>query len=209
MKKTFGAARLRLVIQMLRELVVFSILAMIVACGLIQVILFGYSTLTGSSLTGPIPFLSANYLWLILFSVAVGLVAGIYPAVYLTAFRPGLIVRSTSGTGRNRPILRNILVTLQFAIAIGLLFVSFVVYSQLQYMKTKDKGFRSDGVVVVENLGALNSRVNAFREADQPAIPGGFHQPLHPYPRGQWYRYGLLPNPGHAPAPVHPGISGR
>jgi putative ABC transport system permease protein len=164
LKKTFGAARLRLIIQMLRESVVFSILAMIIACGLIQVILFGYSTLTGSALTGPIPFLSANYLWLILFSVAVGLVAGIYPAIYLTAFRPGLVVRSTSGTGRNRPILRNILVTLQFAIAIGLLFVSFVVYSQLQYMKTKDKGFRSDGVVVVENLGALNSRVNAFRE---------------------------------------------
>jgi putative ABC transport system permease protein len=91
---------------MLKESVGFSILAMILACGLIQVILFGYSSLTGSALTGPIPFLSANYLWLILFSVAVGLVAGIYPALYLTGFRPGLIVRSTSGTGRNSPILR-------------------------------------------------------------------------------------------------------
>ena len=137
---------------------------MIVACGLIQVILFGYSSLTGSALTGPIPFLSANYLWLILFSIAVGLLAGIYPALYLTGFRPGLIVRSTSGTGRNRPILRNTLVTLQFAIAIGLLFVSFVVYSQLQYMKTKDKGFRSDGVVVIENAGELKDRLDAFRQ---------------------------------------------
>jgi len=164
LKKTFGAARLRLITQMLQESVGFSILAMIIAFGLIQVILFGYSSLTGSALTGPIPFLSANYLWLILFSVAVGLVAGIYPALYLTGSRPGLIVRSTSGTGRNRPILRDILVTLQFAIAIGLLFVSFVVYSQLQYMKTRDKGFRSDGVVVVQNLGGINSGVNAFRE---------------------------------------------
>jgi putative ABC transport system permease protein len=163
LKKTFGAARLRLIFQMLEESVAFSFLAMIVACGLIQVILFGYSSLTGSALTGPIPFLSANYLWLILFSLAVGLLAGIYPALYLTGFRPGLIVRSTSGSGRNRPILRNTLVTLQFAIAIGLLFVSFVVYSQLQFLKTKDKGFRSDGVVVVENLGGLNDRVDAFR----------------------------------------------
>jgi putative ABC transport system permease protein len=164
LKKTFGAARIRLIIQMLKESVAFSILAMILACGLIQVILFGYSSLTGSTLTGPIPFLSANYLWLILFSVAVGLVAGIYPAIYLTGFRAGLIVRSTSGTGRNRPVLRNILVTLQFAIAIGLLFVSFVVYSQLQYMKKKDKGFRSDGVVVVENAGELKGRLDAFRQ---------------------------------------------
>jgi putative ABC transport system permease protein len=164
LKKTFGAHRFRLVIQLLRESVLFSILAMTVACGLIQVILFGYSYLTGSALTGPIPFLSANYIWLFLFSVAVGLVAGTYPALYLTGFRPGLIVRSTSGTGRNRPILRNTLVTLQFAIAIGLLFVSFVVYSQLRYMKTKDKGFRSDGVVVIQNAGELKDRLDAFRE---------------------------------------------
>jgi putative ABC transport system permease protein len=164
LKKTFGAHRLRLILQMLKESMLFRILAMTVACGLIQVILFGYSSLTGSALTGPIPFLSANYIWLLVFSIAVGLLAGIYPAIYLTGFRPGLIVRSTSGSGRNRPILRNTLVTLQFAIAIGLLFVSFVVYSQLQYMKTRDKGFRSDGVVVIQNAGELTDRLDAFRE---------------------------------------------
>lgn len=164
LKKTFGAPRVQLIIQMLKESVLFSIIAMVIACGLIQVILFGYSSLTGSALTGPIPFLSANYLWLILFSVVVGWVAGLYPSLYLTGFRPGLIVRSTAGSGRNRPMLRNSLVTLQFIIAIGLLFVSFVVYSQLQYMKNKDKGFRSDGVVVVENVGDLKDRIDAFRQ---------------------------------------------
>jgi putative ABC transport system permease protein len=164
LKKTFGAARLHLIDQILRESLLFSALAMILACGLIQVILFGYTWLTGNALTGPIPFLSANYVWLVLFSLAVGLLAGIYPAFYLTSFRPGLIVRSTAGPGRNKPLLRNSLVTLQFAIAIGLLFVSFVVYSQLQYMKNKDKGFRSEGVVVIENAGALKNRLTAFQQ---------------------------------------------
>jgi putative ABC transport system permease protein len=164
LKKTFGAARWHLIGQILKESLLFSALAMILACGLIQVILFGYTWLTGSALTGPIPFLSANYVWLILFSLAVGLVAGIYPAFYLTSFRPGLIVRSTTGSGRNNPLLRNSLVTLQFAIAIGLLFVSFVVYSQLQYMKKKDKGFRSEGVVVIENAGALKNHLTAFQQ---------------------------------------------
>lgn len=172
LKKTFGAPRLRLISQILAESVMFSIIAMALACGLIQVILFGYSALTGSALTGPIPFLSANYLWLILFSVAVGLVAGLYPALYLTGFRPGLIVRSTSGSGRNRPLLRNSLVTLQLAIAIGLLFVSFVVYAQRQYMKNKDKGFRSDGVVVINNAGDLKDRADVFRQLidQQPQV---------------------------------------
>jgi len=164
LKKTFGAARWNLVGQILKESLLFSAIAMILACGLIQIILFGYTWLTGNALTGPIPFLSANYAWLILFSLAVGLLAGLYPAFYLTSFRPGLIVRSTTGSGRNNPLLRNSLVTLQFAIAIGLLFVSFVVYSQLQYMKNKDKGFRSEGIVVIENAGVLKDRLTAFQQ---------------------------------------------
>jgi putative ABC transport system permease protein len=164
LKKTFGAARRQLVGQILKESLLFSALAMLLACGLIQAILFGYQSATGTALTGPIPFLSANYAWLIVFSFAVGLLAGIYPAFYLTGFRPGLIVRSTAGAGTNRPRLRNILVTVQFTIAIGLLFTAFVVFSQLQYMKTKDKGFRSQGVVVIENIDALNDRAEAFRQ---------------------------------------------
>ena len=164
LRKTFGAPRLRLIVQIIKESILFSTLAMLASCILIQLILSGYNTLTGSALTGPIPFLSANYIWLILFSLAVGIVAGIYPAFYLTGFRPGLIVRSTSGSGRNRPLLRNTLVTLQFAIAIGLLFVAFVVFSQLQYMKKKDKGLRTDGVVVIQNANQLGDRIDAFRQ---------------------------------------------
>jgi putative ABC transport system permease protein len=137
---------------------------MLIACGLIQVILFLYQSSTGSELTGPIPFLSANYAWLILFSLIVGLLAGIYPAIYLTGFRPGLIVRSTSGAGKNNPLLRNSLVTIQFAIATGLLFVSLVVYSQLQYMSNKDKGLRTEGVVLVDNAGEMKDRAAAFRQ---------------------------------------------
>lgn len=163
LKKTFGAARRHLIGQILKESLLFSTLAMLLACGLIQAVLFGYQSATGTALTGPIPFLSANYAWLIVFSLAVGLLAGIYPAIYLTAFRPGLIVRSTAGTGKNRPGLRNALVTIQFTIAIGLLFTSFVVFNQLKYMRTKDKGFRSQGVVLIENINALKDRADAFR----------------------------------------------
>ncbi len=164
LKKTFGAARGRLVSQLLKESLIFSGLAMLLACGLIQAILFLYQSSTGAALTGPIPFLSANYIWLTLFSLAVGLLAGIYPAIYLTGFRPGLIVRSTSGTGKNNPLLRNSLVTIQFAIATGLLFVSLVVFSQLQYMSKKDKGLRTEGVVMVENAGDMKDRAVAFRQ---------------------------------------------
>jgi putative ABC transport system permease protein len=166
LKKTFGASRVTLVIQVLKESVLFSVLAMFLACGLIQVILFFYQYSTGVTLTGPIPFLSANYLWLTLFSLTVGILAGLYPAFYLSGFRPRLTIRSTTtaGSGNGNAGIRNGLVMLQFVIATGLVFLSFVVYSQLLYMKNKDKGFRTEGVVLVENVDDMQGRAVAFQQ---------------------------------------------
>jgi putative ABC transport system permease protein len=174
LKKTFGASRRSLIGQLLRESVFFSLLAMVVACGLIQVLLFCYQYSTGAALTGPIPFLSINYLWLLLFSLAVGLCSGLYPAFYLTGIKTSIVVRSTTGSGRNNPRIRNGLVVLQFVIATSLLFISFVVYSQLRYMKDKDKGFRSEGVVLVENVDVLQERAATFQQLveQQAAVAG-------------------------------------
>ncbi|HEV2480110.1 MAG TPA: FtsX-like permease family protein [Puia sp.] len=171
LKKTFGAARRTLIGQVIRESMIFSGLAMLLACGLIQVILFFYQYFTGAELTGPIPFLSANYLYLIAFSLAVGILAGIYPAFYLTGERNRLTIRS-SGTGRERAGIRNVLVTLQLAIATGLVFVSFIVYSQLHFMKEKDKGFASQGLLIINNTAELNDHAEAFRQmvARQSAV---------------------------------------
>lgn len=171
LKKTFGAPRRTLIGQVIRESVIFSGLAMLLACGLIQVILFTYQYVTGAELTGPIPFLSANYLYLIAFSLLVGILAGIYPAFYLTGERNRLTIRS-SGTGRERAGIRNVLVTLQFVIATGLVFVSFIVYSQLHFMKSKDKGFTSQGLVIINNTGELEDHAEAFRQlvAQQAAV---------------------------------------
>jgi putative ABC transport system permease protein len=164
LKKTFGASRRQLIVQILQESTLFSLLAMFLACGLIQLILFIYQYSTGATLTGPIPFLSANYAWLILFSLAVGFLAGVYPALYLTGLQRRLTIRSTAGAGNNNPAIRNSLVTLQFVIATSLVFISLIVYAQLQYMKNKDKGFRSEGIVLVENVDALKDRAGAFQQ---------------------------------------------
>ena len=164
-KKTFGASRRELVVQIMLESVLFSLFAMFLACGLIQVILFCYQSATGAALTGPLPLLRAHYGWLLLFSLLVGVLAGAYPAFYLTAFRP---IRSmhplAAFPGKGNPRVRNTLVLLQFVIAASLVFASFVIYGQLQYIKNKDKGFRAEGVILVENTGALQAKAAAFRQ---------------------------------------------
>jgi putative ABC transport system permease protein len=163
LKKTFGADRRTLIAQVLRESILFSFVAMLLACSLIQAILFIYQYSTGAALTGPIPFLSANLLYLVAFSLVVGALAGSYPAFFLSGERNRMNIRS-SAAGREPSLVRNVLVTLQFVIATGLVFISLVVYSQLHFMKNKDKGFRSQGLVVINNAGELNDHAEAFRQ---------------------------------------------
>jgi putative ABC transport system permease protein len=163
-KKTFGASRRQLAGQIITESLLFSLLAMLLSFGLIKLIGLLYYYATGTSLTGALPLMISHYGWLLLFSLAVGLIAGLYPAFYLTAFRPILTLRSlTSQAGKANPKVRNILVLVQFSIAAALVFASFVIYSQLQYINHKDKGLREEGVLLVDHLQNLRS-VDAFRQ---------------------------------------------
>ena len=165
-KKTFGASRSHLIGQIILESLLFSTLSMLLACGLIQVILFFYQSATGAPLTGPIPLIASHYAALLFFSLVVGVLAGAYPAFYLTAFQPLLAIRpGAASPGKSDPRLRNTLVLVQFVIAATLIFVSFVIYGQLQYMKNKDKGFRGEGVLLIENAGALRLQAAAFQHS--------------------------------------------
>jgi putative ABC transport system permease protein len=166
-KKTFGASRRQLAGQVVVESLLFSLLAMFLSIALIQVIGLLYHYATGSSLTGALPLMIRHYGWLLLFSLAVGLIAGLYPAFYLTALRPILSLKPLAGrTGRSNARTRNILVLVQFSIAAALVFASFVVHSQLQYINDKDKGLRTEGVLLVDNLDGLRNQ-EAFRELIQ------------------------------------------
>jgi putative ABC transport system permease protein len=166
LKKTFGATRGNLGKQILTESLLFSFLAMLLSIVLIRAILFAYEWATGSPLTGPVALTPLHYTGLVAFSALVGAFAGVYPAFYLTRFKPILTIRSlTPGAGKGNSGVRNALVMLQFIIAAGLLFVSIVVYGQLQYMKNKDKGFKTQGMLEIDNMNAMGNRALAFQHA--------------------------------------------
>jgi putative ABC transport system permease protein len=194
LKKTFGALRPTLIAQIIRESVFFSLAAMLLALALIQVILFLFRKATGSDLIGPIASIAANYILLLLFTIAVGCLAGLYPAFYLTGERNRLAIRSGSA-GKDRPGIRNVLVTFQFIIATGLVFVAFAVYSQLQFMKTRDKGFRTEGLIVVEHLDSLKGHAQAFQQmVEQQALVVGTSF-CNRTPAGHTLMSGTLENP--------------
>jgi putative ABC transport system permease protein len=164
-KKTFGASRGRLGWQMLTESLLFSVLAMGLATAVIHGILFAYEWVTGSTLTGPLSLMPIHYVWLLVFSLLVGTIAGIYPAIYLTAFKPILSLRPLAmRSGKANGRVRSVLVIFQFMVAAGLVFVSFVIYAQLQYMKNKDKDLSTQGVLTINNLYTMGNRTPAFRQ---------------------------------------------
>ncbi|MBL8629876.1 MAG: ABC transporter permease, partial [Rhodospirillaceae bacterium] len=173
LRKVLGARRSQLVVQFLGESVLLAVVALVVALVLVYAALPAYNTFLGRELA--LSFADGT-LWLGMIALVtlVGVVGGIYPALYLSQFSPARILKanksaSTKGSGR----LRTGLVVLQFAISIGLIVCTAVVYSQTQYLRTMDLGFNKSGLLAVRGMrrDAAASASDALRE-EFARVPG-------------------------------------
>jgi ABC-type antimicrobial peptide transport system permease subunit len=151
MRKTLGAHRSQLTVQFLGESVFISIIASVVAIGLIELLLPMFNNLTGKHL-----FLNFSDFSFILglasVTILTGLIAGSYPALYLSSFRQIKAFRKQGSSP-----LRKFLVVAQFSLSIGLIICTLFAFNQLHYLQNKNLGFDKDNVIVVpvrENFGA-------------------------------------------------------
>jgi len=97
-------------------------------------------------------------------AIFVGTISGLYPAFFLSSFRPAVILKSYNNMGRGNSLLRVLLVVVQFTIATFLIIGLMMVYSQIQYAKNKDLGFDEEQVLVVEGLtDAMEGDYNLIR----------------------------------------------
>ncbi len=177
MRKVMGAGPGNLVAQFLSESVLVTFFGLIVSIGLVELFLPEFNTLLGTQL-----FIDFKGNWvfnigLLGLLVFVGFIAGIYPALYLSRFKPIRAIRERSqGVGTTAGKLRKILVVFQFAISAMLVFSTMVIYNQWTYLKNKDIGIDYDNVVYMRVLrGAMEDRVfrNIRHEFMQhPSITG-------------------------------------
>lgn len=173
-RKTIGALRERLIFQFLSESVIYSFLSTIIALAIIGVSLDTFNLLSGKQLSFSIftdPFIIGG---IILFSIIIGLIAGSYPAFYLTAFKPTEVLKGKIRAGFKNSTLRNVLVVVQFIISIALIFGSLVVYRQLKYMQEKNLGFEKENVVDLLHAFSLGNNAQAFKNEllANPAFKG-------------------------------------
>ena len=149
LRKTMGASRRQLIVQFLGEAVLMSVLALVLAFALAEILLPVFDRF----LQRPIGFDYARdwplLLALLAIAVVAGLIGGSYPALVLSGFRPAATLRANSSGRAGSGGLRNTLVVLQFAVSIGLGIAAAVVFGQINYARNIDLGFRRDNILVM------------------------------------------------------------
>ena len=186
-RKTIGAFRSRLIFQFVSESLLYSVISTVLAMVIIALSLDGFNLLSGKHLTFEIFTRPIVIISLIAFAIVVGLIAGSYPAFYLTAFKPTEVLKGKIRSGFKNSALRNALVVFQFIISIALIFGSLVVYKQLRYMQEKNLGFDKENVVNLLHTFSLDKNAQAFKNevATHPSFKGASFANNLP-PRVSW-----------------------
>ncbi len=164
-KKVAGAPRRTLINQFLTESLIHTLLAGMVAVLLIQFVLPFFNQLTQKEFTIQQIFSPSGLFFLIGLMGVITCIAGIYPAIYLSSFRPTVIFQGLSQSGRGKSVLRAVLVVFQFSLSIILMAGTFIVYSQLTYFQKKELGFSKEQILILQRPESLGKKILAFKES--------------------------------------------
>lgn len=154
LRKVVGSARGNLVRQFLTESVMYSLISFIIAVGLVILALPYFSLFAGKDLTIPwaewwlFPTLTGG-------ALLIGVIAGLYPSFYLSAFKPIDVLKGSVARGSRNSTLRSSMVIFQFTTSIILIIGTFVVYRQMDFILHSKIGFEKDQVVMVQGAGSL------------------------------------------------------
>lgn len=163
-RKVLGTEKRTLVSQFLTESTLMVVIALLLALLIASIAMPYFNELSGKDLAVSEFFRSRYIIVLILLPFAVGTLAGLYPAFFLSSFKPITVLKGKIDRGFKRSRLRSSLVVFQFFASIFLIIGTIVVYRQLHFVQTKKLGFSREQVVIVNNTGSLGDRADAFRE---------------------------------------------
>ena len=175
LRKVLGATRKQLMVQFVAESILISAVAMLFALTLVELLVRPFAAFLDAGLTLDYFGRGGILLPAIALTLLVGIISGIYPAFFLSRFQPAQVLKAnrsaadTPGSGR----LRAGLVVLQFAVSIGLIVCTAVVYGQTVYARHVDPGYKRDHILQVENIGRRELAGRGQMIADQmKRIPG-------------------------------------
>jgi putative ABC transport system permease protein len=162
-RKVVGARRKEIIAQFLSESVLVCWLAIILAFALTWLLLPYLNKISGQELSIDILLRWQVLVPLMLVPFAVGILSGLYPALFMSSFRPVLVLKGLFKVGGGNVSFRKVLVTAQFAISIILIICTAMVYRQMTYMQQKALGFDREHVVTLPYISSLGDQFEAFR----------------------------------------------
>ena len=165
-RKVLGSEKSQLIRQFLSEALLCSFAATAIAIVLALVFLKPFNAIAGKSIEFTALFAHGNWLMLLGLSILTGLLAGSYPAFYLTSFRPVAVLKGmkSAAARSGNSFLRNGLVVFQFAVSTALIICTLIVFRQLQFIRNKDLGLNKENIIVISNTQRLGSAEETFRQ---------------------------------------------
>jgi putative ABC transport system permease protein len=174
-RKVLGTERKYLVGQFLFESVFMVVLSLFISLGIIYLVMPAFNDVSGKSMN--LENLFSPYLIpiLILLPILVGLLAGSYPAFFLSAFRPIEVLKGKLKLGSKSGGLRSVLVVFQFATSIILIIGTIIVYRQLHYIQNKNLGYDKNEVLIIDGTSSLGDNIDAFKNEvlQMPGVESG------------------------------------
>ncbi|HEX5153757.1 MAG TPA: ABC transporter permease [Parafilimonas sp.] len=165
-RKVLGSEKKQLIKQFLSEAMLYSIISTILALLLVAVSLKPFNEVSGKLLEFNSIFNSSTGFFVLGLCLITGLLAGLYPAFYLTSFNPVTVLKGMKLFKNNfgNLFIRNGLVVFQFTVSIALIVCTIIVFQQLKYTQNKDMGLNKESVVEIANTKRLENNEKAFRQ---------------------------------------------
>ncbi|MDE0561654.1 ABC transporter permease [Algoriphagus sp. NF] len=162
-RKVMGSFRIHLIRQFLMESILLSSIAFLIAIPLATLMLPFFNDLAERSLVMPVES-AGFYAVIVLGALVTGLIAGSYPAFFLSAFKPVSILKGKIRMGMKSGTIRSTLVVFQFAISVILIIATITVNNQLSFIQNREIGFEKDQLITVFNTYALDDRLVGFKD---------------------------------------------
>jgi putative ABC transport system permease protein len=163
-RKTVGAFKHQLRGQFLGESLLLAFMALVLAILMIRLSVPVFNTISGKSLSMGMLFHPSNAAILFGITAAAGLLAGLYPAFYLTRFDPARVLKGGAQSGTGKSFFRRSMAVLQFVISIALIIGTLVVYRQMAFVQNKSLGFDKANVIIVSaDSNLVSQNIEAFR----------------------------------------------
>ncbi|MBN1133192.1 MAG: FtsX-like permease family protein, partial [Bacteroidales bacterium] len=168
LRKAVGSQRTQIIWQFLAESVLLSLISLMVALFIVEISLPWFNRTMDLNLSFDTVGKWFMIMAVILLSIFIGLLSGIYPALFVARYRPIEGIKGLIIGGKGSGVFRRVMVIIQFSISVMIIIGTFIVFTQLNLLLNKDMGFDKDNLVVVSRVYPLGNKIETFcREVEK------------------------------------------